>query len=324
MSKQSTLVGFMSKALIGNKNETAPKAKGFKYVKPIERKNNETASSNENSDFNSMLKPSKLLDAKKNTSCIEISDDERIPSPIDNVTTHKKDNSFVDFSEDDLIFTKSSTNEIKSKLTVEDVYAKYGSPETKLNGSSPNKSDDFFDIEKSLSSNPSYVQATKKLSENMLQFDAPKPSSNPSTKSKFKFNVRSSKTSANSTITSTNNNSTVSSFLNASSRTETVVSLPSTNHDSVPKDPWTSKNSTSSSKSTESIAGTVKSLTTKSFTTIEKTDSTMIKARDSTAIKTKDSSDTWSNSTFYSETQPSTSASIPNDKHIISPVDDPM
>lgn len=227
MSKQSTLAGFLNKTSIGNNNAT--KSKGFSYVKPPNRKQNEITS-NENKSLNS-LKSSFLTDKKDISNCIEISDDERISSPKKDPITLpsvKKDDSFMEFTEDELIFTKVSTNS-KSKLTIEDIYAKYGSPEKKQNVAcdSSNKSEDLFDIDKSLSSNPSYVAATKKLSQNLLQLDASKPVTDPPAKSKFKFNVRSSSKSTNSadtTVTTNSNNIAPSSFIGVKNRTETVSS----------------------------------------------------------------------------------------------------
>lgn len=229
MSKQSTLTGFISKPQTGNNTGTVTKLKGFKYVKPTERKKPETLN-NENANLNCMIQSPKETETKKTAtriSCIEISDDEGVPNPIHKsaaLSSLRKNDSFVDFSEDDLVFTKP-TDETRSALTVEDVYAKYGSPETKPNSTSSNKSDDLFDIEKSLSSNPSYIEATKKLSDNMNKLDSSKPAAKPPANSKFKFNVRSSKAtaSANATLTTTTTTS-ISSFIGSKTRIETVTS----------------------------------------------------------------------------------------------------
>lgn len=89
-----------------------------------------------------------------------------------------------DFNADDLTFTKITTK-TKKETSMEDLYAKYGSPKPKSASTL-----DVLDIDKQLSSNASYVNAIKKLDENMQKLRA-SPQKKPPTTSKFKFAVKS-------------------------------------------------------------------------------------------------------------------------------------
>lgn len=186
MSKQVSLLGYMSKVSFTNNNESNSK---FKYNKPIERKPL-GPSSIDNTNMNSLQ--SNSTKNVTNLSCIEISDDERVSSPMDDVVTSSptKDNdSFSNIKEEDITFVKTTKSTTRRELTVDDIYAKYGSP----------AKNDTFDIDKSLKSNPSYMVATNKLNENLQRLDTIKPPTNPLGRStKFKFNVPSTRR-ANST-----------------------------------------------------------------------------------------------------------------------------
>lgn len=214
MSKQISLLDYVSKVSSTNNNETKSK---FKHSKPVERKPL-GPSSIENTNMNSLQ--SNSTKSVKNSSCIEISDDERVPSPVDDVVTltpTKSNDSFSNLKEEDMTFVKITKSTTKRELSVDDIYAKYGSP-VKNNG---------FDIDKSLKSNPSYREATEKLNENLQRLDTIKPTANPPGKGKFKFNVRSTRPAntieTNSCSPWNNTNISTSSLSSSRSRTETVT-----------------------------------------------------------------------------------------------------
>lgn len=202
MSKQISLLDFVSKVSSINNNERKSK---FKHNKPDERK---------------PLGPSSFQNTNmsNSTNFIEISDDERVPSPVDDVVTSSptKDNdSFSNLKEEDLTFMRTTKSTTKRELTVDDIYAKYGSP----------VKNNTFDIDKSLKSNPSYMEATEKLNENLHRLDTIKPAAKPPGKSKFKFNVPTIRpTNTNETNSSSPSNDTnisTPSLLSSRSRTET-------------------------------------------------------------------------------------------------------
>lgn len=187
MSKQISLLNYVSKVSSSNNNEIKSK---FKYNKPVERKPLRPCSI-DNTDMNSLH--SNSTKSVTNVSCIDISDDDRIPSPMDDVVTSsptKANDSFSNFKEEDMTFVKTTKNTTKRELTVDDIYAKYGSP----------IKNDTFDIDKSLKSNPSYMEATDKLNKNLQRLDTIKPTKNPLGKGKFKCNIPSTRP-ANTTET---------------------------------------------------------------------------------------------------------------------------
>lgn len=217
MSKQISLLSYVSKvSSTDNNNEIKPSK--FKHNKPVERKPL-GPSSIDNINMNSL----QLNSAKSvtNSSCIEISDDEGATSPMDDVVTlspTKDNDSFSNLKEEDLTFVKTIKSTTKREITVDDVYAKYGSP-VKIN---------TFDIDKSLKSNPSYMEATEKLNENLQRLDTNnKLPTNPSGKGKFKFNVPSTRpantTETNSSSPWNNTNISTSSLSSSRSRTETLT-----------------------------------------------------------------------------------------------------
>lgn len=251
MSKQSTIAGFFNKEQSGSTNGTitapAQKTSRFKYVKPPSRTRPETVS-NENLSLNAVARQPNLLtiqkdnksfshnvadklkidetntsNLKKIPSCIDITDeDEFIPNSADNSLSSpprsatlvtRKDDSFLASCENDFFVTKTP-KKTESKLTIEDIYAKYGSPETKTNGITSTKTTDILDIEKSLKANPSYIQATEKLNENLEKCDSiqSNPLTKPSVKNPFKFSARKPISSTITTVSTS-----------AKPRTETVT-----------------------------------------------------------------------------------------------------
>lgn len=126
--------------------------------------------------------------------CIEISDDERSPckklSPFKSLQNHHEANWNSIQSNIPQMILNNSKGIKRTAATMDDVYAKYGSP-TKFGS---------LDIEKTLSKDPSYVRAMKKLGENLQQLDRTNVDQFiKATTGKFKFQP--SKRSNNSTIT---------------------------------------------------------------------------------------------------------------------------
>lgn len=211
MSKQSSLFNFMPRGekdtakTMNSNNVSAPmKTSKFKFTKPTSRLQLQT-NTNENRTLNTIGNTTNgASTVKKSDECFIISDDE--PSPVKNVTAPGKkvtapvktvmapvksvpasrtlDDSFEDFKSNDWTFTRASTLAKNETQTIEDLYAKYGSPK-----SSDKSKFDSIDIDQALNSNASYVNAMKKLDENMEQLKTSPPKK--VTTGKFKFNMRS-------------------------------------------------------------------------------------------------------------------------------------
>lgn len=204
-TKQGSLLSFVSRLGDATKtNETkshSPSA--FKYNKPKEK--SQTVS----------LK-------RKSSSFIEISDDdEKSSSPIiyhpiakRSHTTDSDDDFFASNDRKETNSVKKQNEELSEMSTINDIYAKYASPSPRKKIERPHLTpDDKFDLDAALNSNDAYVNAMKKLDENLQQIQqsqkataqVPKPSVG-----KFKFNkprglsalTNSTVTDLNSTITS--------------------------------------------------------------------------------------------------------------------------
>lgn len=237
MSKQSSLFTFMERSerdtvrAMDSINASKPaKTSKFKFNKPTSRLQLQANNTNENRTLNIIAnKTSDSGTVKKAIDCVVISDEES--SPLESVKVAKKvtvssaldddddDDLFKDFKSNDLTSMKESTSATNQAKTMEDLYAKYGTP--KANEKSKI---DTLDIDKALNSNASYVVAMKKLDENMVRL---KTSPNKTiTTSKFKFNSRSKQTSETNQntakISNSTNFSTNTSF--ASNTTATVTS----------------------------------------------------------------------------------------------------
>lgn len=180
------------------------KTNKFKYVQPKSKKPLESNTSNiakiPTVDLVNVAQPIKIAFSENNNSLIEISDDSNSPKkvakPKDNEPLSewgsKNDDFFESLSADAMALakpsqenkktittttkttaapTKTTTN--KSKITLDDLYSKYGSPEKDESiETSPFKSNNPLDIDKALNSNIAYVQAMKKLDANMQQLEA--------------------------------------------------------------------------------------------------------------------------------------------------------
>lgn len=121
--------------------------------------------------------------------CIEISDDDRSPSKKSSTSTSLQNRHNDSWSEIESSFMHTDSNRNskrkESSTTMDDIYAKYGKPDV-----SPKKSGGLsgrFDIDKELNNNPSYVQAMKKLDENLQQLDQTVTQFNKPSTGKFKF-----------------------------------------------------------------------------------------------------------------------------------------
>lgn len=139
--------------------------------------------------------------ASNASDCVVISDDEHGFTTAKGLLEKEMDDDiFGDFGNDDIMPTKATKSTKTEATCMEDLYAKYGSPVK------DKSSVDTFDIDKELSSNSTYVNAVKKLDENMQQLRAtPKKTA---TVSKFKFNTRSKPATATATAQNTALNST--------------------------------------------------------------------------------------------------------------------
>lgn len=128
--------------------------------------------------------------ASNGSDCMIIDEEEHGFSTVKSVLAKEKEDHVVDddddifenFSVDDLKFTKITTKK-KEDAGMDDLYAKYGSPKPKSTNTL-----DTFDIDKQLNSNASYVNAMKKLDENMKQLRA-SPMKNPIAGKRFKYNA---------------------------------------------------------------------------------------------------------------------------------------
>lgn len=203
MLKQSSLFEFMShnendsSKMNSNTSTTAPtKAPGkFKFNTKTSAKNVVADSiKNSTSTANKIATSAvhNVSTASNGSDCMIIDDDQHGFSTAKSLLSKENEDDilFEDFDADDLTFTKITT-QTKKETSMEDLYAKYGSPKPKSASTL-----DIFDIDKQLSSNASYVNAIKKLDENMAQLRA-SPLKKPTTAatttagSKFKFNVKS-------------------------------------------------------------------------------------------------------------------------------------
>lgn len=164
--------------------------------------------------------------ASNGSDCMIIDDDQHGFSTAQSLLSKETDDDmfFDDFHADNLTFTKITTKP-KKETSMDDLYAKYGSPKPKSASTL-----DTFDIDKQLNSNASYVNAMKKLDENMKQLHA-SPLKQPTTTSgKFKFNVK-SKPSAPAlglsisppVATNPSTNFKTMGMINQSSKTSTVL-----------------------------------------------------------------------------------------------------
>lgn len=222
-----------AKAMQTTTDVSAPvKTSKFKFNKPTSRLQLQT-NTDENRTLNTIEKTTSAESAvKKADDCVIISDED---SPIKSVTMAKKitapnicddDDFFGDFKSNDLTYVRPPTKAKSEVKTMEDLYAKYGSP-----NANKKTTFDTMDIDKELNSNVSYVNAMKKLDENMERLKtSPKKTV---TTSKFKFNSRSkpaNTTNQNTTqISDTSNTSSTSSFelsstIATSNKTATVTS----------------------------------------------------------------------------------------------------
>lgn len=193
MSKQASLFNFMArneKDMANTMNaadvSVPVKTSKFKYTKPTSSRLQLQTNTNENRTLNIIsTKTNGLNSIKKSDDCVVISDED--PSPVKKITKKKTDDDFfVEIKSNDFAFTRASTL-VENEMDA--LYAKYGSPK-------PNIKSNFesLDIDKELNSNASYVNAMKKLDENLEQLKtSPKKTT---TKSKFKFNAPSKTTSA--------------------------------------------------------------------------------------------------------------------------------
>lgn len=168
--------------------------------------------------------------------CIEISDDDHSPrkkiSPFKSL--QKRHDANWNSIESNIPNTISNNSKgiKRTAATMDDIYAKYGSP-TK-SGS--------LDIEKTLNKDPSYVKAMQKLDENLQQLDRTATQSKPTT-GKFKFQP------------SKRNNSTISA--NAATPVSKSASITSsattTTNDTVQTNGWLSKTNSTGSSSLSAI-----------------------------------------------------------------------
>lgn len=220
-------------AKLDNAPSTVKPISKFKFNPPKSRQNQTV--SDENRTVNTIEVKPNLNVAKKNDehhtvnaigvkpnlnvakTCDElvvISDEDQ--SPVKSVTAKKMDDDdiFADFDSPQLSFVTASKLAKNDVITMDDLYAKYGSPEKKST-----KSLDTLDIDAALNANPSYTNAVQKLEKNMEPFRAsPKKTG----ASKFKFvNPSKPKTTTNQNATAQKSNSS-STTLNISSLNTSV------------------------------------------------------------------------------------------------------
>lgn len=210
MSKQPSLFKFMSRS----ENESNKMASGddvsvpaktvgkFKFNTKSTRtqpKSDTIENRTVNTIKSTVNNVANLSTASNSSDCVLISDDEHGFSTAKSILAKQddfEDDIFAEYDTTDLVFTKP-TKTPKEAICMEDLYAKYGTPEKKGKNAI-----DTFDIDKQLNSNASYVTAMKKLDENMQQLRAsPKKAT---VGSKFKFNTRSKPATATATATSQN------------------------------------------------------------------------------------------------------------------------
>lgn len=198
MSKQSKLFDFVSRndtiktatsndaPAIGQAPAALKTAGKFKFSSKTSRLQQQT-NTDENRSANSIeVKSNGLKAVSSANDCVVISDEDSV-SPVKKVAINTIDDDlFEDFQANELTFTRASTLAKRDVETMDDLFAKYGTPK------SENKASESFDIDKelsSLNSNAAIVSAKRKLDENMeLLKKSPKK---PAVSSKFKFNVRS-------------------------------------------------------------------------------------------------------------------------------------
>lgn len=221
MSKQPSLFNFMSrseneinKKAIGGDDAAQEKSGKFKFnvksSKPTPKP--ETNGNRSINIIKSVEKRTVNLSTASNTSdCVIIDDDDHGFSSAKSILakSDKDDCILTEFETPEITFFKPSKTTTEATC-MEDLYTKYGTPNK--NGKS---SIETFDIDKELNSNASYVNAMKKLDENMQQLKAsPKKTSI----GKFKFNTRSKP----ATITSESN---ISHTSNSTSKTFNISHL---------------------------------------------------------------------------------------------------
>lgn len=246
MSKQSSLFGFVSRGgsnietnTVNTSKDAAPnppaKSGKFKYIKPKTKGTTDaTANSigydNNNGkrvqtvDLTNIVIPKVLpstAPAKKDDSFIEIIDDSNSPikTPLETkkeLSEWESNDDFFNELEDDVTFTKVPST-TKTAITLDDLYAKYGTPE-KESSQKTLSSKEPFDIDKALKSNSNYRQATEKLGDCLQKLQK-------SPVGKFKFAAKSSKTSTITLSGATNDsiNSSNDSFLRANFETPTIT-----------------------------------------------------------------------------------------------------
>lgn len=250
------------------------KTSKFKFNKPTSRLQLQTNNTNENRSLNIIGNQTSGLGTVKKFDCVVISDEEH--SPIKGTTAAKKvtapsalnddgDDLFKDFKSNDLTFMKESTSTKNAAKTMEDLYAKYGTPKA-----SEKSEFDSLDIDKALNSNASYVNAMKKLDENMERLKtSPKK---PATTSKFKFNSRSKPNSASNQNTSQISNS--SNFSTNTSFESTATSFASSITATVTSGAYSSSVSNSLSSSTTNLTAKSTANTVNRFSPVTTTTNT--------------------------------------------------
>lgn len=197
MSKQLSVRSFLnhnendSNKMNSNANATASVRSHGKFTLNKKSSHANVATASNKNSISTMAKVASsaihnVSTASNGSDCMIIDDDQHGFSTVKNLLAKEKeeDDFLEEFDTDDLTFTKITTQN-KKETCMEDLYAKYGSPNQKSASAL-----DTFDIDKELNSNASYVNAIKKLDENMQQLRA-SPLKNPTTNSKFKFNVKS-------------------------------------------------------------------------------------------------------------------------------------
>lgn len=193
MSKQLSVLSFVNRNENDNNkmnsNAKATASGKFTFNKKSSHTNVATDSNKNSKSTTDKIGSStvhNISTASNASDCIIIDDDQHGFSTVKSLLAKENvEDDFLDeFSADDLTFTKITTQN-KKETSMDDLYAKYGSPKPKSASAL-----DTFDIDKQLNSNASYVNAIKKLDENMQQLRA-SPIKKPTTGGKFKFNSKS-------------------------------------------------------------------------------------------------------------------------------------
>lgn len=176
--------------------------------------------------------------------CVILSDDECGFATVKSIVEKEKnDDIFMDYKASDLTVSKASTVTKRDVLSMDDLYAKYGSPQTKAKATPSS-----FDIDKELKSNASYVNTIKKLDEDVERLIAsPKK---PTTGSKFKFNTRSKPAVANGPNTTQISGSSNSNFKTNNSSSSLILNKNVEQNASVSKTSTITSGSSSNSSNT--------------------------------------------------------------------------